>query len=343
MKIDGRTIDHKALEEMRKIAVRRVKEYHESPSEVIKAYGFCRTTIYKWLARAEEGGMDNLAAKPIPGRPQELTHEQCEKVRVWINGKDPRQYGFDFGLWTRQLIVDLVREKFGQVISVWTAGRVLERLGITPQKPLRRAYERDANRIEDFKSVEYPEIKKRAKKEGADIFFLDEAGVRNDDPLGRTWAPRGKKPVVKTSGRRQSINALSAVNENGAFWYRTYKETLNADRMIEFLGDFLKGRKRPVILIVDNHPVHRSKAVAEWVKARTNRIELVFLPPYAPELNPDEMVWNYLKTNDIRKRPLRKNESLVERVQAALDQIKKTPALIKSFFQAAEVAYLHAN
>lgn len=319
-------------------AVRRVRE-GERPSAVIKSYGLCRTTIYRWLRIAKRKGLDGLKARKHPGPGSKLTARQKQQVRRWLNGRDPRQYGFDFGLWTRKIVASLIEEKLGITVGITAVGRLLAELEITPQKPLRRAYERDPAAIERWIHHEYPRLKARARRRGAVIFFLDEAGVRSDQVLGRTWAPKGQTPEVPTSGKRQSVNAISAVNSRGAFWYKIYTKRLNATRFIKFLKSFRRGRKRPVFLVVDGHPSHRAKAVAQYVQSLKGRMELHFLPGYAPELNPDEFVWNHLKKQGVSKNPLRREESLRERVEEDLASIKRRPALVRSFFCAPSVAY----
>jgi Transposase and inactivated derivatives len=311
----------------------------ERPSSVIESYGLCRTTIYKWLRAARRGGEAALKAHKHPGRTPTLTVRQKLQVRGWINGKDPRQYGFDFGLWTRQIVAALIEQKFGVRIGVTAVGRLLAELDITPQKPLRRAYERDPAAIKRWTTEVFPGLRARAKRVGAKIFFLDEAGVRSDQVLGRTWGLRGKTPEVATSGRRQSVSAISAVNTRGGFWYEIYTERLNASRFLELLKHFMRGRKGPVLLVLDGHPAHIAKAVAQYVQSLKGRLELHFLPGYAPELNPDEFVWNHLKGQGVSKKPLRRDESLRSRVQTDLAAIKSRPALVRSFFHAPSVAY----
>jgi transposase len=338
MRIDGRTLSHETSEHIRLMAVRRVHE-GEKPSAVIKSYGLCRTTIYKWLAADRQGGERALAARKHPGRPCTLTEKQMATVRSWICGKDPRQYAFDFGLWTRQLVVALIEKKFGKTLGLTAVGRLLARLDITPQKPLRRAYERDPVAIERWKRKDYPVLKRRAKRRGAAIFFLDEAGVRSDAPLGRTWGQRGRTPEVATSGRRQSVNAISAVNAAGAFWYNVYTERLNKELFIKFLKEFQRSVRRPVFLVVDRHPAHVARVVSEYVQSQKGRLELHFLPGYAPDLNPDEFVWNHLRQHGVTKKPLWKNESLRERVETDLAAIKMNKRIVRSFFLAPSVAY----
>ena len=323
------------------MAVRRVRE-GQRPSVVIASYGLCRTTIYRWLRAARRGGLRSLKARKHPGPSARLTARQRAQVFRWINGKDPRQYNFEFALWTRKIVAALIREKFGITLGLTAVGRLLAELEITPQKPLRRAYERDPKAIKRWIETDYPRLQARAKRRNARVFFLDEAGVRSDQVLGRSWAPRGETPQVSTSGQRQSINAISAVNGRGAFWFKVFSGRFNKERFLKFLKAFMRNRKYPAFLILDRHPSHRARLVAQYVQSLKGRLELHFLPGYAPELNPDEFVWNHLKRQGVSKKPLRMNESLRVRVQYDLAQIKRSPALVRSFFHAPSVAYTNA-
>ena len=206
------------------MSVERVRE-GEVPSEVIASYGFCRTTIYRWLmtAKGRGRGLAALRSRKGTGRPPKLTAAQGRQVFRWINGKDPRQYGFDFGLWTRQVVAELVADRFRVKLSLASVGKLLAALGLTPQKPLMRAYERDPAAIEVWKRDTYPSIAARAKRLGAEIYFWDESGFRADAVQGRTWGVKGATPIVAVPGKRQSVSAASAVNAKGAFWFATYK------------------------------------------------------------------------------------------------------------------------
>jgi transposase len=212
-------------------------------------------------------------------------------------------------------------------------------LDITPQKPLRRAYERDEAAVSKWKEETYPKLRKRARRAGAEVFFLDEAGVRSDSPLGRTYGLKGRTPVVRTSGKRQSINAISAVHAKGAFWYNVYNGKLNAGLFIQFLRDFMWRRRKPIYLVIDSLPAHKAKSVQTYVASLEGRLELHFLPTYAPDTNPDEFVWSHLKQNGTSKKPLLANESLHSRVSTDLAAIQRNPSLVRSFFQAASVSY----
>lgn len=336
--IDGRSLDHRTLEHLRRLAVRRV-ESGERPSAVMKSLGFCRTSIYKWLRMHRQRGEEGLAGRKSEGPTPKLTDSQKLRVRTWIAGKDPRQWGFDFGLWTRKIVQQMILDHFAVSLTLPSVGHLLTSLDITPQKPLRRAYERDEAAVTKWKEETYPKLRRRARKNKAEIFFLDEAGVRSDSALGRSYGLKGRTPVVKTSGKRQSINAISAVNPRGAFWYNVYPGRLNGASFIQFLRDFMKRRRKPVYMVLDSLPAHKTKAVQTYVESTQGKLELHFLPTYAPDTNPDEFVWNHLKQNGTSKKPLRADESLKQRVIADLSAIQNDPALVRTFFMAESVAY----
>lgn len=338
-KIDGRTLDHKTLEHLRKLAVKRVLEDGEAPSQVMESLGLCRTAIYPWLRKYEDKGMDALVEKIAQGPEPKLTEKQRQQVKRWILGKDPRQYGFDFGLWSRRIVQALIEAKLGIELGLTAVGRLLASLEITPQKPLRRAYERDPAAVQRWVKEAYPQLKKRAKQLGAKIFFQDEAGFQSDAPLGRTYGLKGKTPVVETSGQRQSLNVISAVNARGEFWAATYTSKLNAELFLVFLESFMKCQAGKVFLVVDGHPAHKAKLVQRYVQSLKGRLELHFLPPYAPDLNPDEFVWSYMKSNGVSKKPLKQNESLQNRIEEDLTVIQKNRKLVRSFFCAESVVY----
>src|ERR1035437_6705084 len=210
MKIDGRTLDHKTLEQIRHMAFQRIRE-GEKPAKVIASFGFCRTTIYKWMnASAGRGrGLKALRSTRGTGRPRRLTPAQERQVFRWINGRNPLQYGLDFGLWTRQIVSILIKQKFGVPMGVTAVGALLAKMGLTPQKPLQRAYQRDPQAIERWQRESFPAIVAKAKRQSAQIFFWDESGFRADSVHGKTWGVRGQTPVVHRPGQRQSISARS--------------------------------------------------------------------------------------------------------------------------------------
>ena len=259
-------------------AVRRVVEDGETPGEVMQSFGLCRTTIYPWLRELKDKGWEALAQSSSQGPEPKLTGKQRQRVKRWILGKDPRQYGFDFGLWSRRIVQQLIQEKMAVEICLTSVGKLLASLAITPQKPLRRAYERDPLAVQRWLDKGYPELKKRAQKQGARIFFLDEAGFQSDSPLGRTYGLKGKPPVVETSGQRQRIDVISAVNARGQFWAATDEGKLNAESFGWFLANFMAGQRQKVFLVLDSHPAHQANLVNAYVGSLEGKLELHPLP-----------------------------------------------------------------
>ena len=323
------------------MAVERMLE-GEAVTVVMAGYGLCRTTGYKWLAkvRGRGRGKQCLVARQGTGRTPKLTRRQKSQVFRWVNGKNPMQYGFDFALWTRAIVRELILQKFKIRLSVTSVGSLLAELNLTPQKPLQRAYQRDPEAIERWQRNTFPALAKQAKRDGAEIYFWDESGFRADAVHGKTWAVRGKTPVVNRPGQRQSIGAASAVNAKGAFWFATYQGGLSGELFVKLLKQLMYRRKKPLHLVVDGLPAHKKAVVKEYVADTKGRLTLHFLPGYAPDLNPDELVWSHAKRTGVARRPLQKGEKLQARVREQLQKIGDNPQLVRSFFKHPSVAYI---
>jgi transposase len=299
-KQDARKLDHKTLEAIRIRAVQQVQS-GESPETVIRALGFSRACIYQWLAAYRASGWDGLKAGKITGRPTKLSGNQMRWVYKTVTGKNPLQLKFPFALWTRGMIGTLIQRQFGVKLSLSSVGRLLAQLGLSCQKPLFRAWQQNASRVEQWLKHEYPRIRAKAKRERAEIFFEDESGVRSDFHGGTTWAPLGKTPVVRVTGQRFSLNMISAISPQGALRFMVVKGGVGAKVFVSFLKRLMQGRRRPVFLIVDGHPAHRAKLVQHYVESTNGKLQLYPLPPYSPELNPDELVWNDVKNNGVAR------------------------------------------
>ena len=216
--------------------------------------------------------------------------------------KTPDQLHFGFMLWTRDAVSQLIAKRFGVVLSKWTVGRLLKQWGMSPQKPVRRAYEQQPEVVKKWLDEEYPGIARRAKREGAEIHWGDEMGVRSDDQIGRTYGKVGQTPVVETAGRRFSCQMISTLTHLGTLRFMIFDGKFNAAVLLRFLKRLLKTSNVKIFLILDGHPVHKSKAVRDWVAANASKIELFLLPAYSPELNPDELLNQDVKTNAVRKK-----------------------------------------
>jgi transposase len=336
--LDGRKLGRKTLEEIRIRAVKRV-EAGESPEVVIKALGLSRPRIYQWIAKYREGGIDALRSRSAPGRPPSLSGAQLQMIYRIVTKDDPRQLKFSFALWTCALVREMIREKFDIHLSEVSVGRVLKKLGLTPQRPLWRAYQQDNRLVVSWMAIEYPKIQALAKAAGAAIFWGDESAIRSDYHSGTTWAIKGKTPVVAATGARFKVNMLSAISARGTLHFMVTDKNVNSTTFIEFLEGLLHDSHQPVYLIVDNHPVHKSAQVQAYVASTGGRLRIFYLPPYSPELNPDEQVWNHVKHHGIGRMLIKGLADLKERVMARLKLLQSTPEIVRNFFRHRGVLY----
>ena len=340
--VDGRSLDHDTLEQMRLRAVERI-EAGERTVDVARALGFDPAVVSRWVGRARREGIESLEARPISGRPPKLDDEQVEVVRLALLMIRPRLWGFESELWTRAMVVEVIERLYGISISKESVGRIMrERMGLSAQRPVRRAYEADAEQVERWVEEEYPAIAERAAKAGATIYFADEAQVRSDDHSGTTWAPIGETPVVEATGQRFAINLISAISPGGEMRWMEVEGTMKGEKFVEFLSRLIKRRRKPVFVIVDGHPAHKAKVVKEFVKANEKRLELHFLPGYSPQLNPDEQLWNHLKNHTVGKRGFYVVEQLRRMVHEHLRWMADTPRLIRAFFEERHCQYAKA-
>jgi len=313
-----------------------------SPEVLANALGLRRSTIYGWLARYRTGGWDALKAKPVTGRPKKITGPQMQWVYTTVAGSNPLQHRFEFALWTRQMIRILLWEQFRLKLSLSSVGRLLAQLGLSCQRPLFRASEQDELKVRRWRENDYPLIRSMARQAQADILFLDESSIRSDYHSGTTWAKRGETPVVRSTAKRDKVNMISAISPRGEMRFMVFEGKLDGPQFIEFLVRLIDRAERPVFLIVDGHPVHKSRAVKAWLKdvnADKDRIRLFFLPPYSPELNPDELVWNHVKNHGVGRAAYSPDKQLRRLVYRRLFSLQRRPAIVRSFFRHPETLY----
>ena len=290
-KIDARRLPPKVQEALRFRAVHAVLEQGKTQEEVAQMLGVARTTVAYWLKLYRQGGEEALKVKPR-GRPPggKLLDGQASTICHIIRDCCPDQLKLPFALWTREAVGQLIEKKFGVKLSRWTVGRYLRRWGFFPQKPIKRTYERNPKEMKAWFEKEYPQIKKRAKEEGAEIWWGDETGVRSDHQEGKSWAPKGKTSAVEVSGKGFRFNMISAISTRGKLKFIIFKKRFTTEVFLDFLRRLIKSRERgrKIYLIVDNHRVHRAKRVKERLKGKEDTLELHYWPRYSPELNPDE-------------------------------------------------------
>jgi len=308
--------------------------------DIMDTFGVSDAAIYKWI-KVRGTRKKNWFKQKKRGRPSQktLTKEQEKQVKKMIIDKCPDQLKLPFALWTRQAVGDFLREKFDVDVSVWTVGRYLHSWGFTPQKPIYKAYEQKSAEVRKWLKKDYPAIKARAAREGGEIHWGDEMGMRSDHQAGTTWSPKGETPVIVRTGKRFRLNMISSLTNRGKLQFMLFKQGFTADVFIDFMSRLIRYNRRKVFLIVDGHPTHKAKVVKKWLDEKTDRIELFFLPAYSPELNPDELVNQDVKTNAVGKHRTLNVEQLENRVKNYLEKRKKDPEQVKKYFHGKHVKY----
>ena len=273
------------------------------------------------------------------GEKRILTPEQEREIQNIIVDKTPEQMRFKECMWTRNNICSLITERYKISMPLSTLGYYLERWGFSVQRPVKRAYKQDAEKIKNWVNSEFPGISERAKAENAEIFFGDETGLQNTSNYARGYAPIGKTPVVKTESKHIKINMLSAVSHRGKLRFVLYKDNMNADKLIDFMRRLVHDASKKVFLILDNLRIHHAKKVTAWLEKHKNEIEMFYLPPYAPEYNPDELLNSDLKRG-IGKRPSPRSEAELEHnVRSHLKSVQLKPGKINGFFGSSTTFY----
>lgn len=329
----------RSLREQKRVeAVRSVLE-GEPVSLVARVFRIPRRTLFHWLAKYRQGGWGNLEEGKRSGRPRKITAEVMSWLYHAVTLGDPRQYALPFCLWTLNHIRAVLKREHGITLSKSSVSRLLAHLGLSPQRPLYRSYKRDPKQLEKYLKKTFPELKKTARRLGAEIYFVDESAVRSDHHRGTTWAPVGKTPVVEDSGDRFGIRLISAVSPRGDLRFQIIGGRMNSDTFIEFLKKLRSDANKPLIVIADNASCHKSKKVMKFAKDSGEEITLEHLPTYAPELNPDEQVWNHAKAR-LGKLFIESKESMKRNVLNILRSIQKSVQLVQSFFQLDTTRYI---
>lgn len=336
---DARSLPAAAQEDLRRRTVNAVLK-GMTHAEAAQVFGVARPTVTRWVTEYRQGGAKALKAKRR-GRPPAsrlAPHEAALVVRL-ILGRCPDQLRLPFALWTREAVQQLLADRCGLQVSVWTVGRYLKRWGLTPQKPRRRAFEQDPVAVRRWLAEEYPAIRQAAKAAGAEIHWGDEMGLRSDHQTGTSYGRKGQTPVIPGTGQRFRCNVLSTITNRGRLAFMVFRSRFTTPVFLRFLRRLLRHVRRPVFLIVDRHPVHVAKAVARWVAERPDRLRLFFLPGYSPDLNPDEFLNNDVKSNALGRRRPREATELVTSVRSYLRSTQRQPAIVQSYFQAPSVQY----
>jgi transposase len=339
---DFRSIGRAAQEELRRRALFLIEHEGLSQGQAAQMVGVHRQTVNSWVqryrAQGEQGVLDGRRVSPRRGKGA-LSAEEAQQARAWIVEQTPDQLDLPFGLWTSRAVRELIARRLGQQLGLTAVQLYLQRWGLTPQKPLVRARQRQPAAIAAWLATSYPAIAKRAKAMRAVIYWGDETGISNQDQIGRSYAPKGQTPVITRSTKRITRSMISAVSNRGLMRFMLYEGALNADRFIAFLRRLIKDAGQKVILIVDNLKVHKAHKVQAWVTSHAHEIEIFYLPSYAPDHNPSEYLNNDLK-QQLRQQPQSGSEQeLVSRTRSVLRAIQRSPQRIRAYFRPEPVRY----
>jgi len=337
---DARRLSPESQEDLRRRVVRAVAEQEMSQAEAVRTFGVSKTAVHNWIVKYRSQGERALKSKPR-GRPKRSRLEgwQAATTVKLISDRCPDQLKLPFALWTRDAVGELLAKRFGVCVSVWTVGRLLRKWGFTPQKPLRRAYERDPVAVQKWLDEEYPAIRRAANREKAEIHWGDEMGLRSDHQTGTSYGRKGHTPVIPGTGQRFRCNMISTITNRGRLAFMVFKKRFTADVMIGFVRRLIRHSPQKVCLIVDGHPVHRSGKVKRWLEKHCKHIRLFLLPGYSPELNPDELLNQDVKSNALgRQRPKDQHE-MIDQVRSYLWSTQHQPEIVKRYFQEEHVAY----
>ncbi len=329
-----------AQEKIRQLVIDFLKKKQGTQIQAAALFGLSLNGVQRIWRRYKEKGYRGLASKKrgVQGG-KKINGKQAADVRQLIRDKLPDQLKLPFGLWTREAVQQLILDRFGIELSRWQVGRYLKSWGYTPQKPISKAFEQKPEKVKEWLEQEYPAVKKRAGKENAIIYFGDETGMRSDHQAGRSYAPAGETPVIRKTGQRFSLNMISAISNKGHLQFMIIDGRFNGEVFITFLQQMIKYSRQKIYFVTDGHPAHKTKKLNEWLCENKDRIEVFFLPPYSPELNPQEYVNQDVKTNIIgKKRPINKAQMRTN-VEDFMYKRKNDKKQVQKYFNVSHVRY----
>jgi transposase len=338
---DGRKLTKAAQEERRKMIV-RLRKQGKTLRSIEEAVGLSHTAVCKTLRNHKKEGKSGLSGKARGrklGEARHLSADQEDRIRGKIIDRRPEQLKMDFALWTREAVRQLILQDCKIDMPIRTVGEYLKRWGFTPQRPVKFASERQPGKVKEWLDKTFPDIRDRAAKENAKIYWADETGLRTGDVRGRGYAPRGKSPVVSIPAKHDNLSMVSAITNKGKVHWMIVEGAVNADRFIEFLDGLRRDTRGKVFLILDNLKVHHSKPVKEWLEKWKDRIEFFYLPSYSPDLNPDEHLNAELKQGIGSKAPSRTKERLSKAASEHMAMLKDNPKRIKEYFKDPVISY----
>lgn len=338
-KQDARLLSPDAQEDLRRRVLTALQD-GVSPTAAARTFGVSRQSVHNWMNRVARDGRRGLKSrKRGPRRISRLAPLEAALTVRTVMDRYPDQLKLPFALWTREAVQLFIERRFGVAVSVWTVGRYLKRWGLTPQKPVRRAFEQDPEAVRAWLQEEYPAIAAAARRERARIHWGDEMGLRSDHQAGTTYGRCGQTPVIPGTGQRFRCNMISTVTNRGRLSFMVFKERFTSRVFLEFLGRLVRQSPRKVYLIVDSHPVHRSRTVQRWLEDHAGQIRLFRLPAYSPELNPDELLNQDVKTNAVGRQRPSDQRQMIATVRSYVRSTQRQPKIVRAYFREEHVRY----
>lgn len=341
--VDFRSLGKEAQAEIRR---RAISDYlsagKRNKARLSKIYKVTPNTIAKWITQYESSGSRSFKSDKRGAKLYQntiLNKQQQNWIKKQLITKTPEHFDFPFSLWTRKLVCELIFKQYGIKVSESTAGEYLNKFGMTPKKPVLKSYKQQPEKIQDWLSDEYPKVVARAKEQKALIFWGDETAIRSEDQVGRGYSLKGEKPIQKNGGYRFGVNMVSAINNSGNVRFKLFTGKMVSKKFIEFLRRLTKFQNQKIIVIIDNAPYHKSALVKKWAKKNRDIIEIVYLPPYSPEINPDEYLNNALKQklNGVPK--AKSPRQLIESVSSIMKSMQSSKNGIRNLFKHEKVRY----
>ena len=341
--IDGRALTKEALAERQMMIIKMLKNGNKV-NEISRITGCSINTVYSLGHRYTQcKDKDNFLEIKTRGNKEgtgrTLTLVQENKIKKVIIEKYPDQLKFDFALWTRKAVQMLIKKLFSIDMPIRTVGQYLQRWGYTPQKPMKHSFKRDEAKIENWLNNEFPAIKREAEKQNAEIYWGDETSLESGDLRGKGYAPKGKTPIIKNIEVKIKISMISAITNQGKVFWKLHSGTIDAIKFLEFVKRLVFNKKKKIFLVLDNARVHHSRLLSAWLKKNKEKIQLFFIPPYSPELNPDERINADVKYGVGSKKPKRTENELSTAVDTHMNDLKKNPSRIRKYFNDDKISY----
>jgi transposase len=340
-KVNGRKLSPVEQYQNRKNIIRMLRKGYK-PEQIVDALGTSRSLIYAVKKHYAQGGIEEIQPK-VRGRrkgaKRTLTLEQEKSIRQTIIDKTPEQLRFKCCLWTRRAIHDYIQREYKIDIPLSTLGYYLSRWGFSIQRPVKKALKQNPEKIRKWLEEEYPSIAKKALDENCEIYWGDETAIQNTANYAKGYAPVGHTPVLEIEVKKMKLCMLSAVSNQGKLRFTILDKSVNAEIMIDFIKRLVKDTGRKVLLIVDNLPAHHAKILSAWLAGHKSKAEVFYLPPYAPEYNPDEYLNSDMKRS-IGKRPMpRSKQDLSTNARSFLKQRQLQPEKVQGYFNTKHTKY----